>query len=115
MTTDWLGSTRLVTDSSGAVSSRRDYLPFGEEIRATGSGPRLKFTGKERENHANLGLDYFGARYMASAQVRFTSPDAPLADALIADPQSWNLYSYGRNNPLCTWIPPAGTSVVARL
>jgi RHS repeat-associated protein len=31
------------------------------------------FSGKERD--AETGLDYFGARYMSSAQGRFTSPD----------------------------------------
>lgn len=56
------------------------------------------FTGKERDTET--GLDYFGARYMSSAQGRFTSPDRPFADQHPADPQSWNLYSYVRNNPL---------------
>ena len=46
------------------------------------------------------GLDYFGARYMSAAQGRFTSPDAPFADQHANAPQSWNLYAYGRNNPL---------------
>jgi YD repeat-containing protein len=32
LTTDHLGSTRLVTDSSGAAVKCYDYLPFGEEI-----------------------------------------------------------------------------------
>jgi YD repeat-containing protein len=32
LTTDHLGSTRLVTSQTGAVVSRHDYLPFGEEI-----------------------------------------------------------------------------------
>jgi YD repeat-containing protein len=32
LTTDHLGSTRLVTNQSAAVVSRHDYLPFGEEI-----------------------------------------------------------------------------------
>ena len=40
------------------------------------------------------------ARYMSSAQGRFTSPDKPFADQDPYDPQSWNLYSYTRNNPL---------------
>jgi hypothetical protein len=35
----------------------------------------MKFTGKERD--AESGLDYFGARYMSSAQGRFTTPDWP--------------------------------------
>jgi RHS repeat-associated protein len=46
------------------------------------------------------GLDYFGARYFSGAQGRFTSPDKPFADQHPSDPQSWNLYSYTRNNPL---------------
>ena len=55
-------------------------------------------TGKERD--AETGLDYFGARYFSGAQGRFTSPDEPLGDQYAEDPQSWNLYSYVRNNPL---------------
>jgi RHS repeat-associated protein len=43
---------------------------------------------------------YFGARYYSSPQGRFTTPDAPFADQYEEDPQSWNLYSYTRNNPL---------------
>ncbi len=56
------------------------------------------FTGKERD--AETGLDYFGARYFSGAQGRFASPDKPFADQHVQDPQSWNLYSYARNNPL---------------
>lgn len=108
LTQDHLGSTRVTTDGAGAVVSYRDYYPFGEEIGAGGvrsgvagylnGGPRQRFTGKERD--AETGLDYFGARYMAAVQGRFTSPDAPFADQHSANPQSWNLYSYARNNPL---------------
>jgi RHS repeat-associated protein len=54
-------------------------------------------TGKERD--AESGNDYFEARYYSSAMGRFMSPDAPV-DQHPADPQSWNLYSYVRNNPL---------------
>jgi hypothetical protein len=56
------------------------------------------FTSKERDSET--GLDYFGARYFSSAQGRFTSPDKPLIDQFLDAPQSWNLYAYGRNNPL---------------
>ncbi|MBL8233674.1 MAG: RHS repeat-associated core domain-containing protein [Bryobacterales bacterium] len=64
-----------------------------------------RFTGKERD--AETGLDYFGARYMSSAQGRFTSPDIPLIDQHVQDPQSWNLYGYVRNNPL-RYTDPTG-------
>jgi len=60
--------------------------------------PRSRTTGKERDSES--GNDYFGARYYASSIGRWMSPDLPLADQEPADPQSWNLYAYVRNNPL---------------
>ncbi|WP_031495434.1 RHS repeat-associated core domain-containing protein [Bryobacter aggregatus] len=61
-------------------------------------GRRSRSTGKERD--AETGLDYFGARYMSSAQGRFTSPDPLLNSGRPDNPQSWNRYTYGFNNPL---------------
>src|SRR5208337_2393297 len=60
-------------------------------------------TGKERD--AESGNDYFFARYYSSALGRFTTPDwsaktDPVPYAAFTDPQSLNLYAYGRNNPL---------------
>ncbi|WP_228486486.1 RHS repeat-associated core domain-containing protein [Paludibaculum fermentans] len=72
------------------------------------SGRGSHSTGKERD--AETGLDYFGARYFSGAQGRFTSPDAPFADQDPADPQSWNLYTYARNNPL-VFVDPSGQYV----
>ena len=63
-------------------------------------------TGKERDQET--GLDFFGARYYGSALGRFTSPD-PLAGIDPYDPQSWNAYAYGRNNPL-SYVDPTGES-----
>ena len=129
LTSDFLGSTRLITDASGNPVRCFDYLPFGEEIPAGMNGrsgcyetmgsPQYpsppdvadqKFTGKERD--AETGLDYFGARYFSAAQGRFTSPDwsakpQPVPYADLANPQSLNLYSYVRNNPLSR-IDPDG-------
>ncbi|MCZ2077241.1 MAG: RHS repeat-associated core domain-containing protein [Bryobacterales bacterium] len=65
------------------------------------------FTGKERD--AETGLDYFGARYFSGAQGRFTSPDQPFYDQWAHYPQTWNLYTYGRNNPL-RYSDPTGTA-----
>jgi uncharacterized protein RhaS with RHS repeats len=57
LTADHLGSTRVVTDGSGTVVARHDYLPFGEEIVSSNRTLALfytsdnlaeKFTGKER-------------------------------------------------------------------
>jgi RHS repeat-associated protein len=116
-TVDHLGSTRLVTSAAGAERQCLDYLPFGEQMvqgmgargacYANANEPRVKFTGKERD--AETGLDWFEARYMSSAQGRFSSPDPENAGALVRDPQSWNMYAYGRNNPL-RYTDPGGLS-----
>ncbi len=52
------------------------------------SGNTYKFIGKERDSES--GLDNFGARYFGSTMGRLMSPDPPLMDQHIADPQSWN-------------------------
>src|SRR6185312_6923405 len=118
LSTDHLGSTRLVTDENGNTVSRHDYIPFGEEIQANSGGRdgtfgtqdfvNQKFTGKERDQET--GLDYFGARYYGSALGRFTSPD-PLGGSLL-DPQTLNKYAYVRNNPLAL-TDPTGMYVCA--
>ena len=119
ITTDHLGSTRAVTDENAAVTARHDFLPFGEELTTSNRTAALgygaydnvmhKYAGKERD--AESGLDWFEARYLSSAQGRFTSPDDPLADQSASDPQSWNLYSYVRNNPLVN-VDPSGQDCI---
>jgi RHS repeat-associated protein len=125
---DQLGTPRMIFDKSGSLTvtnqngnyvsgmTRHDYLPFGEELVA-GQGGRItaqgyaadtirqKFTQKERDNET--GLDYFGARYYASTQGRFTSADALLSSGIPGEPQSWNRYSYTINNPL-KYLDPTG-------
>jgi RHS repeat-associated protein len=120
VTTDMLGSTRLVTDQLGNAVARYDYLPFGQTLTAPSSGGRgdvlcggvtcypqegattqaigQQFTGMMHD--FDTGMDYFYARYYSSAQGRFTSSDIPFIDQYPGNPQSWNLYGYVRNNPL---------------
>ena len=69
------------------------------ELNRVGS----RSTGKERDQES--GNDYFGARYYASTMGRFMSPDwsakeEPVPYAKLDNPQTLNLYSYMRNNPL---------------
>src|ERR1700723_3643892 len=100
---DHLGSTRLLTTQTKTVFNSMDYLPFGEQI-AGASGSTHKFTGKERDSESNL--DNFEARYMASSQGRFMSPDpSGLSSADLSNPQSLNLYAYVHNSPLVLTDP----------
>jgi RHS repeat-associated protein len=124
LTSDHLGSPRILTDASGNVISRRDFHPFGEEIitaqRTQGLGytadsVRQKFTSYERDNEA--GLDYAKNRYYNFNHGRFTSVDPyniifekekgknekeklQIFLIYISQPQIWNKYSYSVNNPL---------------
>ncbi|MCV4732750.1 hypothetical protein OFB80_33195, partial [Escherichia coli] len=81
---------------------------YGEEIIALGGRSsadkyvaddvRQGFTGYERD--VEIDLDFAQARYYSPKHGRFTSPDEVFADQYEENPQSWNLYSYVRNNPL---------------
>jgi RHS repeat-associated protein len=106
LSSDQLGSTRLVTDFSGSVVGRHDYLPFGEEVSPnTLDNISQKFTGQVRDSET--GMDFFHARYFGAALGRFTSPDPANAGADITNPQSWNAYAYVLGNPLGL-VDPSG-------
>jgi RHS repeat-associated protein len=120
LSSDWLGSVRLVTDQNGNVAARHDYLPFGEEIPAGYAGRNgpwgstsdvdTKFTGQIRDQET--GLDYFNARYFTAPLGRFNSADPLNIGADPTDPQTWNGYSYVRNNPLAL-VDPSGMDTCA--
>jgi RHS repeat-associated protein len=99
---DHLGTARVIANSSGAILDDSDFYPFGgERIVTSSSGNHYKFTGKERDSES--GLDNFIRRYDSSSLGRFMSPDpANIAGDLLEweSPQSWNAYSYVRNDPI---------------
>jgi len=115
LTSDHLGSPRINTDGSGNVTARHDYMPFGEEIFSVGGriaglgynsdNVRKKFTGYERDGET--GMDFAQARYFDSGYGRFSSPDSFTNATHASEPQSWNLYSYVRNNPM-NLVDPLG-------
>jgi len=97
--TDAIGSVRLMTDASGQVIRRYDYWPFGERWPGPDAPDQRQFAGKERD--VETGFDYVGARYYASGNGRFTTVDPMLdVEQALVDPQRWNRYTYGLNNPL---------------
>jgi RHS repeat-associated protein len=113
LVTDQIGTPRMAVARTGSLAGirRHDYLPFGEELyagvgwRGTAQGyglsdnVRQKFTAQERD--AETGLDYFKARYYASALGRFTGTDPVIMSKDRAfNPQEINLYAYCKNSPL---------------
>lgn len=113
---DPLATRRVQASGAGVVELGFISLPFGNDANNTTAvetvtsppfsggtdATDLHFTGKQRDTET--GNDYFGARYYSSAIGRFVSPDDGSGQSP-ADPQSWNLYSYVRNNPLTRTDP----------
>jgi len=114
---DHLGSSRIVTDSTGAVKEDSDFYPFGgERVVVDQLNNNYKFTGQERDWES--GLDYFIARHYAFTLGRFLQPDeftggpvdvfssndplppGPLPYADITNAQSLIKYTYTYNNSL---------------
>lgn len=101
-----INSSSVITDSGGNVTARMVYLPFGELTQANSSGGDVvtsKFTGQEYDEE--LGLYYYGARYYDPAIGRFISADSVVPSA--SDAQSFNRYSYVRDNPI-VYVDPTG-------
>jgi len=107
---DHLGSTRLITDQTGKIVARHDFLPYGEEIPVNQAGRTSawnfgsttdvteKFTGQIRDSEN--GIDYFNARFFTAPLGRFSSPDPGNAGSNMNSSQSWNAYGYLSGNPL---------------
>ena len=100
--TNHLGTIAARMDLSGQTMELYRYLPYGE--RYAGNQTPHQYTGKERD--AESGLDYFGARYLASAHGRWMSVDPVLGET--RNPQRLNRYSYVGNDPVGT-VDPEGT------
>lgn len=118
MTTDHLGTPRVITDAFGQVKSRRDFMPFGEELTINVGGrntnlkyggnaddTRQKFTGYQKDTETEL--DFAEARMYENRYARFTAVDPLLSSGNSADPQSFNRYIYVYNNPL-SFTDPTG-------
>ena len=110
---DHLGSATVTTNAAGDVTARQWFGPFGVRLASTGrdvargvgvpANLRTGFGGHEQEDA--LGLVDMGGRFYDPYQRRFMTPDPFVVDA--TSTQSWNAYTYVRNNPL-NRIDPTG-------
>jgi RHS repeat-associated protein len=109
-------SWRVSTNTSGQVVGQQGTFPFGESWYSS-SANEFVFTSYQRD--VESGLDYAMARYYDSTVGRFCSAD-PLGGQ-VGDPQTWNRYAYGRNDPInltdpsgqgwLNWLELAGSLV----
>jgi len=102
---DGLGSTRFLTDSTGAVSDTYVYDAFGTQLASTGSGTsnNYRFTGEQSD--ADLNTYYLRARYYKNGTGRFLTIDP--FPGRPTDPMSLHMYLYAGDNPVNN-IDPSG-------
>jgi RHS repeat-associated protein len=100
---DFLGSSRVLTQSNGTLCYDADFYPYGgERLYANTCPQNYKFEGKERDSET--GNDDFGARYYSNRFGRWMSPDssaapAPVPYANFTNPQTLNLYAMVFDDP----------------
>jgi RHS repeat-associated protein len=89
---DQIGSTRLLTDSTGSSQATYQFDPYGNLVASTGSiANPFQFCGQYRDPEA--GLYYLRARYYDPTTGQFTTPDP--AVTATREP-----YAYSIGNPL---------------
>jgi len=112
--TDHLTGAHVVTNSAAGMVELEDYQPYGASRidwqYSASFDEQRKFAGKEFDR--DTGLSYMQARYQNPSIGRFISQDPAFVNLSrlsiqLQDPQSWNSYSYARNNPLA-YIDPDG-------
>ncbi len=114
---DHQGTPRAITNNAGAVIARHDYLPFGEDIpnnlgmRTSGQGyggteaARQKYAGMEKDEATGMAHTLW--RKFDSLSARWTSPDPYAGSMTLAEPQSFNRYTYVNNDPV-NHVDPTG-------
>ena len=108
---DHLGSTDVIVNDAGNIVERLSFNPWGERRKADWteadseivSSSTRGFTGHEMDDE--IGLVNMKARIYDPVIGRFLSPDSLIPSP--TDLQSYNRYSYVRNNPL-SFTDPTG-------
>ena len=104
---DGQGSTRALTDASGAITDSYSYTAFGETYSQSGATPNTYlFTGQQYD--AGTGLYSLRARYYNPGLGRFLSRDS--AEVLYGNPVELNRYAYAANNPVNYYDPSGYTT-----
>ncbi|MDH5606808.1 MAG: RHS repeat-associated core domain-containing protein, partial [Anaerolineae bacterium] len=105
---DGQGSTRALTDASGAVTDSSSYTAFGETYSQSSATPNTYlYTGQQYD--AGTGLYNLRARYYNPGLGRFLSRDS--AEVLYGNPVELNRYAYAANNPVNYYDPSGNISL----
>jgi RHS repeat-associated protein len=109
LVTDHLGSTNITADASGNLTSEIRYTAFGEVRYTNGTTPTdYRYTGQLQQ--AEIGLDFYNARWYDAQLGRFVQADTIVPDAGSA--KSYDRYAYTNNNPVNRTDPSGHASTI---
>ena len=103
---DGLGSSRYITDSTGAIAGSSSYSAFGGRRTQSGQSSIFGFAGEQTDT---TGLQYLRSRFYDSSTGRFLSRDTRLQGG--PGTPGLNPYTYGLNNP-SNLTDPTGHGIV---
>jgi RHS repeat-associated protein len=107
---DVQGSTRLLSDTTGAITSSYDYSAFGETL-STNAETAYLYAGQQYD--AATAMYSLRARYYAPGAGRFVSRDVWPVD--YGDPWELNRYGYVGNGPIRGSDPSGWASATLEL
>lgn len=94
--TEHLGSTSIMTNASGAMTSQMKYKAWGEVRFASGTNPtKYTYTG-QYSNVSDFGLMFYNARWYDPLSGRFAQADTIVP----AGVQGLDRYAYVNNSPI---------------
>ncbi len=98
VSTDQVGSVIDEWNPTYGTNVFQQYYPWGEEKFGSSPNDRVKFATYRRDSESLL--DYAWNRYYSNTLGRFLTPDPYKGSADPYNPQSWNRYGYGLNDPV---------------
>ncbi len=111
---DHLGSVRALWDAAGNVTETHKYWPYGEDTNPIAPAQHLTFQQMERNDGVAQHFDH--ARTQHYGLGRFLSTDSVGGET--RKPQTWNRYTFARNNPEKTldrtglWSPEIHSDII---
>ncbi len=101
---DHLGSTAITANSNGTLYTEQRYYPWGDtRYNSPATTPTAyQYTGQRKDA---TGLYFYNARYYDPLLGRFLQADTIIPSP--GNPQSFNRYAYGYNNPV-KYLDPSG-------
>jgi len=90
-------SVKVVTDDTGKILSRTEYLPYGETFQQEGEIKfAAKYNGQALDEESDL--YYYNARHYDPEIARFVTADSVIDGATSV--KGWNRYMYVGGNPI---------------